>query len=60
MLGSLSDCTRDVDPTIWRRYFAIVTDGLRARRDEPTPLPRDALTPEQTQSTMRAWRPCAR
>ena len=35
-------------------------DGLRARRDEPGALARDALTPEQTQSTMRAWRPSAR
>jgi AcrR family transcriptional regulator len=60
MLGSLSECTRDVDPAIWRRYFAIVTDGLRARRDEPARLPCAAPTPEQTQSTMRAWRPCAR
>jgi AcrR family transcriptional regulator len=60
MLGSLSECTRDVDPEIWRRYLGIVTDGLRTRRDEPSPLQRDALTPEQTQSTMRAWRPGAR
>jgi len=60
MLGSLSECTRDVDPEIWRRYLGIVTDGLRTRRDEPSSLQRDALTPEQTQSTMRAWRPSAR
>ena len=60
MLGSLSECTRDVDPEVWRRYLGIVTDGLRTRRDEPTPLQRGALTPEQTQTTMRAWRPCAR
>ncbi len=60
MLGSLSECTRDVDPEIWRRYLGIVTDGLRARRDEPTPLLRPALTPDQTQCTMRAWRPPGR
>ncbi len=60
MLGSLSDCTRDVDPEIWRRYLGIVTDGLRARRDEPTRLARRALTPDQTQCTMRAWRPPGR
>ena len=33
MLGSLSECTRDVDPEVWRRYLGIVTDGLRASRD---------------------------
>lgn len=60
MLGSLSECARDVDPEIWRRYLGIFTDGLRARRDQPTALQRDALTPEQAQSTMRAWRPSAR
>lgn len=59
MLGSLSECSRDADPEVWRRYLGILTDGLRTRRDEPTPLERDPLTPEQAQSTMRAWRPCA-
>jgi hypothetical protein len=60
MLGSLSECTRNVDPDVWRRFLGIVTDGLRADRTAPTPLQRDALTPEQTQTTMRSWRPCAR
>ena len=60
MLGALSECTRDVEPEVWRRFLGIVTDGLRARRDEPGELARDALTPEQTQSTMRSWRPSAR
>lgn len=57
MLGSLSECTREADPEIWRRYLGIVTDGLRSSRDAPSALGRPALTPEQTQSTMRAWRP---
>ena len=60
MLGSLSECTRNVDPDVWRRFLGIVTDGLRADRAGPTPLQRDALTPEETQTTMRSWRPCAR
>jgi AcrR family transcriptional regulator len=57
MLGTLSECTRDVDPEIWRRYVGILTDGLRTSRAQPTALRRDALTPEQTERTMRAWRP---
>jgi len=60
MLGSLSECAREADPEVWRRYLGIITDGLRTRRDGPSPLEREALTPEQTQSTMRAWRPCSR
>ena len=60
MLGSLSECTRNVDPDVWRRFLGIITDGLRAERAEPTPLQHDALTPEGTQATMRSWRPCAR
>ena len=60
MLGSLSECTRGSDPEVWRRFLGIVTDGLRTRRDEPTPLGCGALTPMQTQDTMRCWRPSAR
>jgi AcrR family transcriptional regulator len=57
MIGSLSECTRDVDPEIWRRYLGIVMDGLRTSRAAPAALERDALTSEQTQRAMRAWRP---
>lgn len=60
MLGSLSECTRNVDPDVWRRFLGILTDGLRARRDGPTPLAHEALTPEQTQLAMATWRPCGR
>ena len=60
MLGFLSECTRDVDPDVWRRYLGIITDGLRTRRDQPTTLPHDPLTPEQTQLTMQAASPAAR
>ncbi|MGH2840620.1 MAG: TetR/AcrR family transcriptional regulator [Solirubrobacteraceae bacterium] len=57
MLGSLSECTRDVDPQVWRRYLGILTDGLRTRRDSPSPLAQAGLAPEQVQRTMRCWRP---
>jgi AcrR family transcriptional regulator len=60
MLGALSELTRDVEPDVWRRFLGIVMDGLRSRRDGPTPLEHDALTPEQTQCTMKTWRPAAR
>lgn len=60
MLGSLSECAREVDPEIWRRFVGIITDGLRTRRDGPSPLAEPGLAPEQVQRTMRAWRPSAR
>ena len=60
MLGSLSDCTREADPEAWRRYLGIICDGLRTQRDEPTALTHGAPTVEQTQNTMRTWRPCTR
>jgi AcrR family transcriptional regulator len=59
MLGSLSECTRDVEPEVWRRFLGILTDGLRTRRDGPTPLASVGLAPEQVQRTMRCWRPSA-
>jgi AcrR family transcriptional regulator len=60
MLGSLSECTKDIDPEIWRRYLAIVIDGLRTRRDGHRELRRDALSPAQTQEAMRAWKSTTR
>ncbi len=57
MLGSLSDCTRGVDPGVWRRFLGILTDGLRTRRDGPSPLAPAGLAPDQVQRTMRCWRP---
>jgi AcrR family transcriptional regulator len=59
MLGSLSECTRSVDPAIWRRYLGILTDGLCTRRDGPTPLQSAAMESEDVQRTMRCWRPSA-
>ncbi|HEV7883468.1 MAG TPA: helix-turn-helix domain-containing protein [Solirubrobacteraceae bacterium] len=60
MLGALSDCTRDVEPEVWRRFLGILTDGLRTRRDGPTPLGCKCLELEQVQQTMRAWHPSSR
>jgi AcrR family transcriptional regulator len=56
MLGGIVDFTRDVDPDTWRRVFAIIVDGLRAR--EPlTPLEAPALQSDQVDRAMRAWKP---
>jgi AcrR family transcriptional regulator len=56
MLGGIVDFTRDIDPETWRRMFAIIVDGLRAR--EPlTPLEAPALDPNQVDHAMRVWKP---
>ncbi len=60
MLGALSECTRDVEPEVWRRFLGIVTDGLRAQRGDHCELQCGALTPDQTQEAMRAWKASAR
>ncbi|HEY4279936.1 MAG TPA: helix-turn-helix domain-containing protein [Conexibacter sp.] len=56
MLGSVLDFSHDVSPELWRRFFAIVLDGLRARRDAPTPLPAAALDEHQLDRAMAAWK----
>jgi len=38
MLGAVIDSTRATEPDAWRRYFGIVLDGLRTRRNAPTDL----------------------
>jgi AcrR family transcriptional regulator len=48
MLGAIADFSRDVEPELYRRYLAIVLDGLRPRPDLE-PLPVDALTVRQFQ-----------
>src|SRR4051794_26922441 len=52
MIVSGSEYARTVDPEIWRRYLAIVLDGLRG----DSPLPRDALDFPQMAKAMSAWR----
>ena len=60
MTGAVVDFSASVEPQLWRRALAIQLDGLRARRDEPTPFPIGPLVPEQTDRAMIAWRPARR
>ncbi len=57
MLAQVIDIAEGVSPELWRRYLAIVLDGLRTRRDAPTPLPVAALEHAQLATCMRALRP---
>jgi AcrR family transcriptional regulator len=56
MLGAAIDYTHDVDPEAWRRLLGIVLDGLRHRREAPSPLPTPALDDDQLDRAMGAWR----
>ncbi|WP_028064065.1 TetR/AcrR family transcriptional regulator [Solirubrobacter soli] len=51
MLGAVMDRSRDVEPELWRRYLAIILDGLRP--ESATPLPIAALTFEQLDAVMQ-------
>ena len=60
MVAALIDYTADVEPEVWRRQLAIVLDGLRTRRDGPSPLPAPPLDDEQLDRAMGSWRPVRR
>jgi AcrR family transcriptional regulator len=51
--GRVVDATRDIAPEFWRRYLALLVDGLRA--GSATPLPRPPLTPATHAAAMRAF-----
>jgi AcrR family transcriptional regulator len=55
MLNTVVDFGRDVEPELYRRYLAIVLDGLRPR-DDVDPLPVDALNVTQFQDAMARWK----
>ena len=57
MVAQVIDIAGNESPELWRRYLTIVLDGLRPRRDAPTPLPVQALARGQLDSCMRDWRP---
>ena len=52
MLGSVVDLTYDLEPELWRHYFAIVLQGLRARPEPPAPSVVPALPLEQFEAVM--------
>jgi AcrR family transcriptional regulator len=55
MLGTVVDFARAVEPELYRRYLALVLDGLRARPDQP-PLPLAPLDEAQLDAAMGGWK----
>jgi AcrR family transcriptional regulator len=54
MLGLVIDMAHDVAPELWRRYLAIILQGLRANPAPPTPLTPPALSPERMDDVLVA------
>jgi len=53
VLTEVAQLARQVSPEIWRRYLALVLDGLRPEREGVTSLPVPALAPEELEMAMR-------
>jgi hypothetical protein len=56
MIAGVAEFTRDVRPELWRRYLAIVLDGLRAERAELTPLTEPPIDPVEIDAVQSCWR----
>ena len=56
MLNTVVDFGRDIEPDLYKRYLAIVLDGLRPR-DDLEPLPVDALHVSDFQDALARWKP---
>jgi AcrR family transcriptional regulator len=56
MIAGVAEFTRDVRPDLWRRYLAIVLDGLRADRTELTPLTEPPIDPTEVDAVRSCWR----
>lgn len=56
LAGTVSEWAGRVKPDLWRRYVALLLDGLR-HRDGQTPLPVDALDDDQMDTAMHGWQP---
>jgi AcrR family transcriptional regulator len=53
VLTEAAQFARQVSPEIWRRYLAVILDGLRPERADVTPLPVPAMLPAEFEMTMR-------
>src|SRR5262249_1990192 len=53
MLGMAAEYARQVRPELWRRYLALLLDGMRPSRAGITRLPEPALAPDEMEQAMR-------
>jgi AcrR family transcriptional regulator len=57
LLAEAAEIARYASPGIWRRYLALILDGMRPAREGLTPLPVSALLPDEMEMTMRQHAP---
>lgn len=56
LAGTVSEFAGHVDAQLWRRYVAILLDGIRHRSDQAR-LEVDALEHEALEAAMQTWQP---
>jgi AcrR family transcriptional regulator len=56
LAGTVSEWAGHVEPELWRRYVALLLDGMR-HGDGHKPLAVDALDDDQMDEAMRGWHP---
>jgi AcrR family transcriptional regulator len=56
MLVAIIDAAREVEPELWRRYFEIVVQGLRADPAPPEPIATPPLGPDEVPRVMSAFK----
>lgn len=56
LAGTVSEYAGHIEPDLWRRYVAILLDGMRSREGQ-RPLDVDALGDEQMDRAMQSWHP---
>jgi AcrR family transcriptional regulator len=57
MVGAIADVAPPDRPDLWRRFLALLIDGLRAEGTPRPPLPEPALGMEFVEDVMCRWRP---
>jgi AcrR family transcriptional regulator len=53
LLASAAEYAGPAQPGLWRRYLALIVDGMRAARGDASELPVPALTPDEIEQLMR-------
>jgi AcrR family transcriptional regulator len=57
VLTEATQLAQAASPDIWRRYLALILDGMRPAREGVTPLPVPALLPGEMEKSMRQASP---
>jgi AcrR family transcriptional regulator len=60
MLGAVAEVTTPEHGQLWRRFFVILLDGMRADGSQRSELPEPPLGFEQLDEVMCRWRPARR